>query len=90
MTKNPSGTEQEEAAGDALAKLTELWTIQRTRVEKYANEAALEQAFIQPVLLTLGWKLKYQTFLSGREPDYALFLSDTLFDAALNVQSQVA
>ena len=24
----------------------------------------------------LGWKLKYQAFLQGREPDYALFLSD--------------
>ena len=31
----------------------------------------------------LGWKLKYQTFLQGRKPDYALFLNDELLDRAL-------
>jgi type I restriction-modification system DNA methylase subunit len=45
----------------------------------------LEQAFIQPVFEELGWKLKYQTFLQNRKPDYALFLDDASLDAALRV-----
>jgi hypothetical protein len=35
------------------------------------------------VLEILGWKLKYQTFLQGRKPDYALFSDDESLDAAL-------
>lgn len=57
--------------------------MQRKRVEKYGDEQGLEEAFIQPVLRALGWKLKYQTFLQGREPDYALFLDDADLDHAL-------
>ena len=53
--------------------LLQLWAEQKTRVDRYGIEASLEQAFIQPVFQLLGWKLKYQTFLQGREPDYALF-----------------
>ncbi|HEV2099115.1 MAG TPA: N-6 DNA methylase [Stellaceae bacterium] len=60
-----------------------MWKEQKTRVDRYGIEASLEQAFIQPVFRLLGWKLKYQTFLQGREPDYALFLDDEALDAAL-------
>jgi hypothetical protein len=35
------------------------------------------------VLQLLGWKIKYQTYLQGREPDYALFADNEAFDAAL-------
>ena len=63
--------------------LLDLWKEQKTRVDRYGIEASLEQAFIQPVLQLLGWKLKYQTFLQGREPDYALFTDDEALDAAL-------
>jgi hypothetical protein len=52
-------------------------------VERYGNEQALEEGFIQPVLREMGWKLKYQTSLQGRKPDYALFLDDAALDAAL-------
>src|SRR5437764_9209458 len=52
----------------------DLWVQQKLRVERYGNEASLEQAFIQPVFQILGWKLKYQTFLQGKKPDYALFI----------------
>ena len=51
---------------------------------RIGSEASLEVEFIQPILVSIGWKLKYQTFLAGRKPDYALFLSDEAFDAALN------
>ncbi len=63
--------------------LLQLWAEQKTRVDLYGIEASLEQAFIQPVFQLLGWKLKYQTFLQGREPDYALFMDDEALDAAL-------
>jgi hypothetical protein len=63
--------------------LLQLWAEQKTRVGRYGIEASLEQAFIQPVFQLLGWKLKYQTFLQGREPDYALFMDDEALDAAL-------
>src|SRR5215472_2230411 len=63
--------------------LLQLWAEQKTRVDRYGIEASLEQAFIQPVFQLLGWKLKYQTFLQGREPDYALFADDAALDAAL-------
>ena len=48
------------------------------------DEAGLEEKFIQPVFRALGWHLKYQTFLNGREPDYALFLNDDDLTAAIN------
>src|SRR5207248_9006297 len=60
--------------------LLKLWSEQRHRVELYGNEAGLEHAFIQPVFELLGWKLKYQTYLAGREPDYALFANDAALD----------
>jgi hypothetical protein len=59
-----------------LEEIAELWKTQKKRVAKYGGEQGLEEAFIQPVLRALGWKLKYQTFLQGREPDYALFLDE--------------
>jgi hypothetical protein len=66
-----------------LDRLGALWNVQRNRVEQYGDEAGLEQAFIQPVLTTLGWPLKYQTFLQGREPDYALFLDESGLERSL-------
>ncbi len=54
------------------------------RAEKYGDEAGLEQKLIQPVFEALGWQIKYQTFLQGREPDYALFLSAAELDRALD------
>ena len=63
--------------------LLSLWTQQKSRVELYGIEASLEQAFIQPIFQILGWKLKYQTSLQGREPDYALFADDGALDSAL-------
>ena len=70
-------------ASQALDELLRLWEIQRTRVEQYGNEAALEHGFIQPVLEILGWKAFYQTFLQGRSPDYALFVDDASLDRAI-------
>jgi hypothetical protein len=72
-----------EQAREVLDELAELWKVQRNRVERYGDEQGLEEGFIQPVLRELGWKLKYQTWLKGREPDYALFLDDAGLDAAL-------
>ncbi len=66
---------RDEARG-VLDCLGALWQVQRDRVAQYGDEQGLEQAFIQPVLQGLGWHLKYQTFLRGRKPDYALYLDD--------------
>ena len=66
-----------------LERLNLLWTEQRSRVERYGKEAPLEQAFIQPVLEALGWKIYYQAHVQGRKPDYALFASDEAYDEAL-------
>ncbi len=74
-----------ESATEVLAELEKLWSIQKTRVAKYGDEQGLEQGFIMPVMNALGWKLKYQTHLQGRKPDYALFLTEEELDAALNV-----
>jgi len=82
----PEWNELREQARSTLDALAELWKRERGRVERYGAEAPLEQAFIQPVFETLGWKLIYQTFLQGREPDYALFLDDGALDAALAVK----
>jgi hypothetical protein len=67
----------------ALDRIAELWNVQRARVSQYGAEHPLEEAFIQPVLREIGWKLAYQTHLRGREPDYALFATDALLDRAL-------
>jgi hypothetical protein len=79
----PEWHDLQERAGDALNALTELWSEQKNRVEHYGNEQSLEQAFIQPVLQILGWKLIYQTHLRGRRPDYALFLDDASLERSL-------
>ena len=77
-------------AKDVLDGLTGLWDQQRDRVERYGKEQGLEYAFIQPALEILGWKLHYQTHLRGRSPDYALFLDEPSFDAALKAGYQSA
>ena len=83
LALEPEWQEQRDEAGDVLRRLAESWKVQRNRVERCGDEQGLEEGFIQPVLRELGWKLKYQTFLQGREPDYALFLDDAGLDAAL-------
>lgn len=80
----PEWNDLRDEARSVLVALGDLWRTQKNRVEKYGNEQGLEEAFIQPVLRELGWKFKYQTFLQGREPDYALFLNDASFDSSLN------
>lgn len=80
----PEWQEQRSAAAEALRRLIELWRVESTRVALYGDEAGLEEKFIQPVFETLGWHLKYQTYLNRREPDYALFLTDDALHAALN------
>jgi N-6 DNA Methylase len=82
----PEWKEQRAAAQEALESLGRLWKKQGSRVEKFGDEQELENKFIQPVLEALGWKYKYQTFLQGRKPDYALFLTDDDYDRALNVE----
>ena len=83
LPMEPEWKERRDEAQQVLNRLLELWKLQRTRVASYGDEQGLEQAFIQPVLESLGWKLKYQTFLQGRKPDYALFLNDEALDSAL-------
>jgi len=80
----PEWTELKETAREVLKGLLELWKRQCSRVEYYGSEQGLEQAFIQPVLQILGWKLIYQTHLRGRKPDYALFISDKCAASAEN------
>ncbi len=79
----PEWNEFHERAITVLGNLLELWAEQRNRTEHYGSEQSLEQAFIQPILQILGWKLIYQTRLRGRKPDYALFLDDSSLDASL-------
>ena len=50
---------------------------------QYGDEQGLEEAFIQPVLRALGWTIKYQPHLKGRDPDYALFIDEASLEAAL-------
>ena len=69
----PDWDEFKNAATTVCGEIIEIWKRERTLVEKYGDEAGLEEAFIQPILRALGWELKYQAFLYGREPDYALF-----------------
>jgi type I restriction-modification system DNA methylase subunit len=78
----PEWTDFRSTAKDLLVQLGRLWREERERVSQYA-EANLEQAFIQPILTCLGWKFLYQTSLRGRKPDYALFLRESDYDAAL-------
>jgi hypothetical protein len=80
----PEWQEYREAANNALNHFLSLWRVESARVALYGNEAGLEEKFIQPVFEILGWHLKYQTFLKGREPDYALFLRDNDLHAALS------
>src|SRR5205807_6196138 len=71
-------------ANDILKRLLSLWSVESSRVALYGDEAGLEEKFIQPVFESLGWLLKYQTYLNRREPDYALFLRDDDLHAALS------
>lgn len=80
----PEWQEHRAAAVDSLRRLLDLWRVESTRVELYGDEAGLEEKFIQPVFEILGWHLKYQPHLKGRDPDYALFLTDEALHAALN------
>lgn len=80
----PEWREKRPAALAALEQLQALWSVERDRVERYGSEATLEEKFIQPVLKILGWPLIYQTHLDRREPDYALFRTDTDLDTALS------
>src|SRR5688500_18341105 len=77
----PEWNECRSGAKDTLDQLAALWKRERDRIPSYQGEQALEYAFIQPVLEFLGWKLNYQTMLQGRKPDYALFATDSDFDA---------
>jgi len=79
----PEWEEFRSQAIELIDRLAKIWVKQCHRVEKY-SEPGLEEAFIQPILYEIGWKLIYQTFLRGRKPDYALFLDDENLDAALN------
>ena len=80
----PEWRDLEGRAKETAEKLIELWRIEKDRAQKYGDEAGLEQKLIQPVFESLGWQIKYQTFLQGREPDYALFLSPEDLDRALD------
>lgn len=80
----PDWEEHRQAALAALRALIALWRTEKERVSLYGNEAGLEEKFIQPVFERLGWRIKYQSYLDRREPDYALFLSDDDLNAALN------
>jgi hypothetical protein len=79
----PEWGELREAAAEAAGKLITLWKREKNRVERYGDEAGLEEKFIQPVFEILGWSLKYQAYLQGREPDYALFSTDDKLNDAI-------
>lgn len=83
LPMEPEWREFRQRAQDAASRLINIWYAQANRVERYGDEAGLEHAFIQPVFEALGWKIKYQAFLDGREPDYALFLTDDDLDFAI-------
>ena len=80
----PEWNEERENAKAALEQLLFLWNTEKTRVERYGDEAGLEEKFIQPIFKILGWHLKYQAYLKRRGPDYALFLNDNDLTAAIN------
>lgn len=82
----PLEPEWDECRNDARAvldRLLELWKTERDRIEHYGDEPSVEHAFIRPVFKSLGWKVKPQPHLQGRQPDYALFLDDDALNAAL-------
>ena len=79
----PEWNEKLEVAQVVLERLLGLWRSEKDRVAHYGDEAGLEEKFIQPVFKILGWHLKYQTHLNGRQPDYALFLHDDDLTAAV-------
>ena len=79
----PEWQELREQAKNLAHTLLELWHVEKDRVKLYGDEAGLEEKFIQPVFEALGWRLKYQTYLRGRSPDYALFLTDNNLTTAL-------
>lgn len=80
----PEWRELREVAHTSMDKLVSLWKAQSERVALYGDEAGLEEKFIQPIFEALGWHTKYQAYLNGREPDYALFLTDEALNAALH------
>lgn len=80
----PEWNSLQDRAKEAVQELITLWRVERDRAEKYGDEAGLEEKLIQPVFEALGWQLKYQTFLQGRGPDYALFLTVADLDRALD------
>jgi hypothetical protein len=84
LALEPEWGELRDIALESLEEIAELWKTQKKRVAKYGDEQGLEEAFIQPVLRALGWKLKYQSYLQGREPDYALFLDESSLQAAID------
>jgi hypothetical protein len=79
----PEWREHAQLAKDVMGEVLTLWKAEKDRVALYGDEAGLEHKFIQPVFEALGWHIKYQSYLNGREPDYALFLSDDALEAAL-------
>ena len=79
----PEWEQERQEAERILDGLADLWRVQRDRVEQYGDEQGLEHAFIQPVFQALGWQLKYQAYLRGHKPDYALFLDDASLRLAL-------
>lgn len=83
LPMEPDWAQHKEQAGRILGRLDDLWRVQRDRVGQYGDEQGLEEAFIQPVLRALGWKIKYQPHLKGRDPDYALFVDETSLETAL-------
>jgi len=82
LDREPEWTECRERASQLFARVRSLWVEQRAYVEQYA-EATLEQAFIQPMLTILGWQMWYQASLRGSRADYALFLTNADYDAAV-------
>jgi type I restriction-modification system DNA methylase subunit len=83
LSLEPEWKEYQSPAQEVLKRLLLLWRVEKDRTARYGDEAGLEEKLIQPVFEILGWKLKYQAYLDGREPDYALFLDDAALDAAL-------
>jgi Eco57I restriction-modification methylase len=79
----PEWLELRTAGIHAAEKLIALWQKEKSRAPLYGDEAGLEEKFIQPVFEILGWHTKYQAYLQGREPDYALFVSDEQLNEAL-------
>ena len=84
LVLEPEWTAYTSTLEPVLDTMMKLWKVQRTRVEHYGTEQALEEAFIQPVPHALGWELNYRTFLRSRKPDYTLFLDNEAYDAALH------